>query len=304
MGIIVPFTDFGHTSQEDFMANPLLNEKKVNEAAAGWAAPGADEMAARSTTIPGSPLATPPTMVPPISDGPVSTWHPGTFTVGGTATATGVLLVILLAAAAFGWNQVDPVPVGATSVGFPAMAFVGIIVGFICAIVVSFKPMLAKFLGPVYALGEGFFLGVISKFYNDIYHGIVVQAVGATLGVFVVMLVLYKTRIIKVTDRFKRTVIMATFGLMAFYLVSMVINIFSPTSVAFLHNGSGIGIIISIFAAGLASMMLAIDFDLIEKGAKAGWPKGMEWYAAFGLLTTLVWLYLELLRLFAALNRR
>jgi uncharacterized YccA/Bax inhibitor family protein len=287
------------------MANPLLNEKKVNEAAAGWAAPTSPEMAARSTTIPGSPLATPPTMVPPISDGPVSTWHAGTFTVGGTATATGVLLVILLASAAFGWSRIASVPADATGrPGFPAMAFVGIIVGFICAIVVSFKPMLAKILGPVYALGEGFFLGVISKYYNDAYHGIVVQAVGATLGVFVVMLVLYKTRIIKVTDRFKRTVIMATFGLMAFYMVSMIINIFSPTAVSFLHNGSGIGIIISIFAAGLASMMLAIDFDLIEKGAKAGWPKGMEWYAAFGLLTTLVWLYLELLRLFAALNRR
>jgi uncharacterized YccA/Bax inhibitor family protein len=286
------------------MANPLLNEKKANEAAAGWAAPTADEMAARSTTIPGSPLTAPPTMVPPISDGPVSTWHSGTFTVGGTATATGVLLVLLVAAATFGWNQTQ-VAVNTTGrVGFPGLAFVGMFVGFICAIVVSFKPMLAKILGPIYALGEGFFLGVISKFYNEVYHGIVLQAIGATLGVFLVMLVLYKTRIIKVTERYKRAVIMAMFGLMAFYLLSFIVNIFSPKTVSFLHNGSGLGIIISIFAAGLASLMLTLDFDLIEKGAKAGWPKGMEWYAATGLLITLVWLYLELLRLFALLNRR
>ncbi|MEI8238413.1 MAG: Bax inhibitor-1/YccA family protein [Actinomycetota bacterium] len=286
------------------MANPLLNEKKANEAAAGWAAPTNDQMAARSTTIPGSPLTAPPTMVPPISDGPVSTWHGGTFTVGGTATATAVLLIILLASAAFGWSKITPVATGTTNVGFPGLAIAGIIVGFICAIVVSFKPMLAKVLGPIYALGEGFFLGVISHYYNIVYKGVVVQAVGATIGVFVVMLFLYRTRIIKVTARFKRAVITAMFGLMAFYMVSFIINIFSPSAVSFLHNGSGLGIIISIFAAGLASMMLAIDFDLIEKGANAGWPKGMEWYAAFGLLTTLVWLYLELLRLFAALNRR
>lgn len=187
--------------------------------------------------------------------------------------------------------------------GFPALALGGMIVGFICAIVVSFKPQLAKVLGPIYAVAEGFFLGVISKSYNNWQDGIVVQAVGATLGVFLVMLFLYKSRIIKVTDRFKRIVIMATMGLMALYLVSFLINIFGG-NVAFLQSASPMGILFSVFAAGLAAMMLAVDFDLIEKGAKAGWPKGMEWYAAFGLLTTLVWLYLELLRLIAKLNQR
>ena len=157
--------------------------------------------------------------------------------------------------------------------------------------------------GSIYAVAEGFFLGVISKSYNNWQDGIVVQAVGATLGVFLVMLFLYKSRIIKVTDRFKRIVIMATMGLMALYLVSFLINIFGG-NVAFLQSASPMGILFSVFAAGLAAMMLAVDFDLIEKGAKAGWPKGMEWYAAFGLLTTLVWLYLELLRLIAKLNQR
>jgi uncharacterized YccA/Bax inhibitor family protein len=277
------------------MANPILNEKAANEAAkAGWAAPDPATMAARSTPIPGSG----------ISDGPVSTWHPGLFTVRGTATATGVLLVILLASATYGWYQATPIP-ATGRIALPGLAIVGILVGFVCAIVVSFKPMLAKVLGPVYALGEGFFLGVISRAYDEMYHGIVVQAIGATLGVFVVMLVLYRTRIIKVTQRFKRIVIGATMGLMAFYFVTFIISLFAGSdSITFLHSGSPLGILFSVLAAGLASMMLAVDFDLIEKGAQAGWPKGMEWYAAFGLLTTLVWLYLELLRLLAKLNQR
>ncbi|HQY14591.1 MAG: Bax inhibitor-1/YccA family protein [Actinobacteria bacterium] len=271
------------------MANPILNEKAAEQAArAGWAAPDA---AVRSTNIPA------------ITDGPVSSWQSAgdVMTVRGTVTATGVLMVLLLAAATAGWVMGPTRDSEVT--GFPALALGGMIVGFICAIVVSFKPQLAKVLGPIYAVAEGFFLGVISKSYNNWQDGIVVQAVGATLGVFLVMLFLYKSRIIKVTDRFKRIVIMATMGLMALYLVSFLINIFGG-NVAFLQSASPMGILFSVFAAGLAAMMLAVDFDLIEKGAKAGWPKGMEWYAAFGLLTTLVWLYLELLRLIAKLNQR
>ncbi|MDO9173747.1 MAG: Bax inhibitor-1/YccA family protein, partial [Actinomycetota bacterium] len=191
----------------------------------------------------------------------------------------------------------------ATDPSFPMLAIAGMLVGFVAAIVVSFKPMLAKVLGPVYAVGMGFFLGVISKSYNNWQDGIVVQAIGATLGVFAVMLVLYKSRIIKVTDRFRRLVVMATLGLMVFYLFSFVIRLFGGT-VPFLESTSIWGIGFSLFAAGLAAMMLALDFDLIEKGAKAGWPKGMEWFAAFGLLTTLVWLYLEMLRLISKLNQR
>jgi uncharacterized YccA/Bax inhibitor family protein len=192
--------------------------------------------------------------------------------------------------------------VGATG-GFPALAIGGMLVGFACVIVMYFKPMWAKFLAPVYALGEGFFLGVISKAYEGYQNGIVVQAIGATLGVFAVMLVLYRTKIIKVTDRFRKIVITATMGLMAFYLVSFVINLFGG-GVSFLHSTSLLSIGFSVFAAGLAAMNLAIDFDFIERGAKQGLPKGMEWFAATALVVTLVWLYLELLRLLSKLQRR
>ena len=268
------------------MSNPILNEKAAAQAAkAGWAAPD-------PSTAVGAP----------ISDGPVSEWRSANaMTVSGTATATGVLLVLLLVSAAFGWASISPTE-GDT--GFPTLAIVGIVVGFVCAIAVSFRPMLARWLGPVYALGEGFFLGVVSHAYDAAYDGIVVQAVGATLAVFATMLFLYRTRIIKVTARFRRIVISATIGLGLFYMVSLLIGLFAGSdSVSFLHSGSPLGILISVAAAGLAAMMLAVDFDVIEKGVAAGWPKGMEWYGAFGLLTTLVWLYLELLRLLAKLQR-
>ena len=274
------------------MANPLLNEKKATEVAAatkaGWAAP---DPALRSTPIPGAP----------ITDGPVSSWSSGgTMTVGGTATATGVLMVLLLGAATYGWLNTDVNPSG--QMNLPMLSIVGIIVGFICAIVVAFKPALARILGPIYAIGEGVFLGSISRAYKELYDGIVVQAVGATLAVFAVMLFLYKSRIIKVTDRFRRIIIMATLGLMVFYMVSFAISLFGG-SVSFLQSSSLLGVGFSVFAAGLAAMNLALDFDLIERGVKNQWPKQMEWFCAFGLLITLVWLYLELLRLLAKLQR-
>jgi len=223
-------------------------------------------------------------------------------TVSGTATATGVLLVLLLGSAVAGWMMTATNAVSG-EVKFPALAIGGVLVGFVCAIVLHFKPTLAKVLAPIYAIAQGFFLGAISKVYNDAYDGIVVQAIGATLAVFAVMLFLYKSRIIKVTDRFRRIVIMATMGLMGFYLVSFAINLFGG-SVPFLNSSSPMGILFSVAAAGLAAMLLAVNFDTIERGVAAGWPKGMEWYCAFGLLATLVWLYLEILRLLAKLNRR
>jgi uncharacterized YccA/Bax inhibitor family protein len=267
------------------MANPLLNDNTWNKVAhnPGWGAPD------------------PTTRATPVTDGPVSTWHSQVMTVGGTISATGVLMVVLLAAAVVGWQSGPDNQVGQT--GFPALALGGVLVGFACVIAMYFRPMWAKVLAPIYAVGEGFFLGVISKAYNNYQNGIVVQAVGATLGVFVVMLVLYRTKIIKVTDRFRRIVITATMGLMAFYLVSFVIRLFG-VNVNFLQSASGLGILFSVFAAGLAAMNLALDFDFIERGAKQGLPKGMEWFAAMALVVTLVWLYLELLRLLSKLQRR
>ncbi len=266
------------------MSNPFLNDKAVaNATNAGWGAPE------------------PSTRVSPIDDGPISGWSSKAMTVSGTISATGVLMVLLLAAGVVGWMSGPDLDAGRTE--FPPLAIVGVIVGFICAIVVFFKPMLARILGPIYALAEGFFLGAISKAYNEMQNGIVVQAVGATVGVFLVMLVLYRTQIIKVTDKFRRTIIAATMGLMAFYLVAFVISMFG-VSIGFLSEPSLLGIGFSLFAATLAAMNLALDFDFIERGAKQGLPKGMEWFAAFGLLVTLVWLYLELLRLLSKLNQR
>jgi uncharacterized YccA/Bax inhibitor family protein len=300
------------------MANPFLNDKAMNDAARdGWGAP---DQSRRSTTIgsgsgsaAGSPFGAPrsPWGAPSapgrgtIDDGPISTWHSEVMTVRGTISATGVLLALLLISATAGWFA-GPRNQGGEVRGFPALALVGILVGFGCAIAVHFRPMWAKFLGPIYAVGYGFFLGVISRAYETYQHGIVLQAVGATVGVFVAMLVLYKTQIIKVTDRFKRIVIVATMGLMAFYFLSFVIFLFTGGSGggSFLNSTSLFSIGFSIFAAGLAAMMLAVDFDFIEKGARSGLPKGMEWYAAFGLVTTIVWLYLELLRLLSKLQRR
>jgi uncharacterized YccA/Bax inhibitor family protein len=268
------------------MPNPLLNDRTWNKAARdpGWGAPD------------------PTTRRTPITDGPISGWQSNVMTISGTISATGVLMVILLAAAAFGW-QAGPTSHGGQVTGFPGLALVGILVGFACVIAIYFRPMWARILAPVYAVGEGFFLGVISKAYETYQHGIVIQAVGATLGVFAVMLVLYRTKIIKVTDRFRTVVITATMGLMVFYLISFVINLFGG-GVPFLHSTSLLSIGFSIFAAGLAALNLALNFDFIERGAQQGLPKGMEWFAALALVVTLVWLYLELLRLLSKLQRR
>ncbi len=276
------------------MSNPFLNDKSMQKAA--------DANAATLATTDGVWAAPDPsTRSTPISDGPVSAWKSGVMTVSGSITATGVLLVILLASAAVGWQMAPEYAEG--EYGLPMLAIAGVLVGFVAAIVVAFKPNLARILGPIYAIGEGFFLGVISKAYESFQDGIVIQAIGATLGVFFVMLVLYRTRIIKVTDRFRRTVIMATLGLMAFYLVSFVISLFG-VNISFFNSTSLLGIGFSIFAAGLAALNLALDFDFIEKGSEQGMPKQMEWFAAMGLLITLVWLYLELLRLLSKLNQR
>jgi uncharacterized YccA/Bax inhibitor family protein len=227
-------------------------------------------------------------------------------TVRGSITATAVLFVLLLASAAVGWMNTSPAttdPVtGRMEFSFPGLAMVGVIVGFVCVIALYFKPKYAKFLGPVYAIAEGFFVGAISRVFEEQWSGIVLQAAGATLAVFAVMLALYNTRIIKVTDKFRRTVIFATLGIMALYLVSFVISLFGG-EVPFINDASLLGIGFSVLVCGIAAMNLALDFDFIERGSKAGLSKDYEWVAAVGLLVTIVWLYLEILRLLAKLRQ-
>jgi uncharacterized YccA/Bax inhibitor family protein len=187
--------------------------------------------------------------------------------------------------------------------GFPGWILLPVFVGLGLAILTVVKPHLARITAPLYALAEGFFVGSISKVYNGVWDGIVVQAAGATIAVFAVMLGLYTLRVIRVTDRFRKVVIGATLGVFALYFVSMLFSLFGHTP-SFINRPSAFGIIFSVVVAGIAAFNLALDFDIIERGAAAGAPKYMEWYGAFGLLVTVVWLYLEMLRLLSKLRSR
>jgi uncharacterized YccA/Bax inhibitor family protein len=218
----------------------------------------------------------------------------GTMTVGGVGRSTGLLFVLLLAAAVFGWRSVDP-NLGFTSPGL----FWGILIGaVILAVVVSFRPNLAPFLAPLYALGEGYVLGAISRFYETAFEGIVLQAIMASLAIFVVMLTLFITRTIRVTNRLRSVVIGATLGIALFYLVSIVLSFFN-VNIPFVWDSGPVGIIFSLVVIAVAAFNLLLDFDLIERGVAARAPGFMNWYAGFGLLVTIVWLYLEMLRLLA-----
>ena len=279
------------------MSNPLFNEKRMNEDRAGWAA------APMGSAVLPDPQG--PATSTPLNDGPISSWNQETMTVNGTITATATLFILLLISATFGWiASTGPVlENGQETFVFPGIATIGIVVGFAAVIASYFKPMWAKFLGPVYALAYGFAIGAISHGYETLYDGIVIQAAGATIAVTGAMLVLYRTRIIKVTERFRRIVVGATMGIMLLYLVSFVINLFGG-DVAFLRSPSLLGIGFSVFVCGLAAMNLALDFDLIERGVAQRFPKAYEWVAALGLVVTIVWLYLELLRLLAKMQQR
>jgi len=279
------------------MSNPFFNEKRMNEDADGWAAPAASTSAAATAAKPqGFPA---PTGVP-VTDGPVSSWKPA-MTVNGVITAASVLFVFLLGSATFGWFSATPTDTG--EISFPAFSMIGVIIGFIAVLVAYRKPQLAKILGPVYAIGYGFFVGAISRYYESYNAGIVLQAVGATMAVFVVMLVMYRTGIVKVTPGFRKIVVGATAGVMVLYLVSIVLNLFTGGGIAFINSPSLFGIAFSVFVCSLAAANLALDFDLVEKGVERKMSKDYEWVAALGLVVTIVWLYLEILRLLAKLNR-
>lgn len=274
------------------MPNPMFNERTMQSAPANWAPPE------------------PSTIVPPISDGPVSTWRPQVMTVNGVVSATATLFVLLLASAAVGWIMAEPEIVLIDGEEFqrstiPMLAWGGMIVGFVLVLALFFKPQLARIIAPIYAVAQGVFVGAISRGYETYYDGIVIQAAGATVAVFGVMLVLYRMRIIKVTQRFRMIVTTATIGVMVFYGIAFVIRLIAGAdSVSFLSSPSLLGIGFSVLVAGLAAFNLALDFDFIERGAEEGLDKKFEWYAAFGLLVTIIWLYLEMLRLLAKLRER
>lgn len=266
-------------------SNPALNEKAFQRLAgteAGWAAgtqPLEDAYAAPSA-------------------GPIA--HTDAMTVGGTVWATASLLVLVVASGVYGWISVD---VTSDTVSLPGWIFPVVLGALGVAMVTIFKPNLARFTAPVYALLQGAFVGAISGLYNTAYEGIVVQAVGLTIGVFAVMLFLYGTRIIKVTEKLRMGIVAATGAIVLVYVANMILSLFNA-EVPFLHDTGPLGIGISLLIVGVAAFNLLLDFDFVERGVAAGAPKKMEWYAAFGLVVTIVWLYLELLRLLAKLQGR
>jgi len=174
------------------------------------------------------------------------------------------------------------------------------IAGFVVAIITTFKPTLAPWTAPIYAALEGAFLGALSQLvemrFAAAYPGIALQAVMLTCGTLLVMLFLYSSGIVRVTERLKAGIMMATGAVMLFYVASMLLSLFG-VSIPFVFSATPIGIAFSLFVVGLAAFNLLLDFDFIEEGARSQAPKYMEWYGAFGLMVTLIWLYLEMLRL-------
>lgn len=229
----------------------------------------------------------------------------GTMTARGTINKFGFLFLMVIAGAAFTWHLYSQ---GKDQTMMPLM-FAGVFGGLITAIIISFKPKWAPFLAPAYGLLEGLFIGALSAIMNDVfaesYPGIVIQAVGLTLGVAIAMFLLYNFRIIQPTQKFKSVVISATMGIAIFYGISLLLRLFG-VQMDFLHmgNNSLLGIGISLFVVVIAALNLILDFDMIEQGAEMGAPKYMEWYGAFGLLVTIVWLYVEMLRLLSRFSSR
>ena len=212
-------------------------------------------------------------------------------TMSSVVRQTGFLFLLLLGAAVFGWTRAELATLGPIFWGSLLSAVVLLIVTMV-------KPQWVKVTGPLYALAQGVLVGAISKIYSDVYDGIVLQAIMATLAVFVAMLFLYANRIIKVTQRLRSTIMLATVGVFLFYMVSIVLSLFG-VAIPYVWDGGPFSILLSVVIVGIASFNLLLDFDTIERGVKSGAPGWMSWFAAFGLMVTVVWLYLEILRLLA-----
>jgi uncharacterized YccA/Bax inhibitor family protein len=228
--------------------------------------------------------------------------HENAMTVKGTLNKFGFLFLMVMATAFYSWNEF------AEGGNIVPLVWTGAIGGLVIAIVLAFKQQWAPFLAPLYALMEGLFVGAISAMYNyqfaEIAPNIVINAVGLTFGVGVAMYLLYSFKIIRATEKFKSIVITATVGIMILYMTVFLLRMFGFESLPFLHEGSTIGIIFSLVVVAIASLNLILDFDMIEKGSEMGAPKYMEWYGAFGLLVTIVWLYIEILRLLGKISSR
>ncbi|MEZ0391501.1 MAG: Bax inhibitor-1/YccA family protein [Pseudobdellovibrionaceae bacterium] len=224
-----------------------------------------------------------------------STTNP--MTLSGTVQKSFALLALTVASASYSWTSTYPAGWSEMSApSIPAWYFPGIIATLILSFVIIFKKATAPYLAPLYALGEGLLLGTISAIFDYKYPGIAFQAVLCTMGTFLGLLLAYQSRIIKATENFKLGIAAATMGVFLVYMIDFVMNFFGR-NVPYLHENGTMGIIVSAVIVVIAALNLVLDFDFIEKGVEQRAPKYMEWYAAFGLLVTLVWLYLEILRL-------
>lgn len=221
-----------------------------------------------------------------------------TMTLQGTVNKTGMMLLLLIAGATYTWSlflEQDP--------SVTMWMMVGLIGGLIVSFVTIFKKQWSPVTAPLYAVLQGFALGGLSVMLESLYPGIVIQAVALTFGTAGCLLVAYKSGVIKATENFKLGIFAATGGIGLIYLVGWIMSFFG-TSIPYIHENGLIGIGFSLVVVVIAALNLVLDFDFIEKGAEHGAPKFMEWYAAFGLMVTLVWLYIEILRLLSKLNSR
>ncbi len=221
----------------------------------------------------------------------------GVMTSNGALNKAGILLILSVLSAFWVWKNAFS--------GANVMPYVtgGAILGFITAIVTVFKPKWSPYTAPIYAVLEGLLIGGVSAMYAATMGGIVMNAVLLTFGIFFTMLFVYRTGMIKVTEKFKGFLMIAMGGIFVFYLLSWILNMFGGGQMMSIFNGGLIGIGISLFIIAIASLSLLWDFDTIDKMAATGAPKYMEWYGGFSLMVTIVWLYLEILRLLAMISR-
>ena len=219
----------------------------------------------------------------------------GAMTLEGTVNRTALLLVVTFATAMFTWSQAEPGALG-------PYLLVGGVGGFVVALATIFRKPWAPYTAPLYAALEGIAIGAISSVMEVRYPGIVVQAVGLTFGTLAALLIAYRTGLVRATENFKLGVVAATGGVALLYLADIVMGLFGHP-VAFIHEGGMAGIGFSAVVVVIAALNLVLDFDAIEEGVARGAPRYMEWYGAFGLLVTLVWLYLEILRLLGKSRR-
>ena len=241
-----------------------------------------------------------------LGSGAVVSRDAGAMTLNGTVNKTGILLLLAVLTAAFAWSQsvtVGPDGVPTIAPGVVGYMLGGAIGGFILALITIFKKAWSPVTAPLYALVEGFFLGSISAMYELRFDGIVFQAVLLTFGTLFALLMAYRSGLIKATENFKLGVVAATGGIFLVYLATIVLGLFN-INIPLIHESGIVGIGFSLFVIVIAALNLVLDFDFIENGVEQGAPKYMEWYGAFGLMVTLVWLYLEFLRLLSKLNSR